>query len=374
MSTTLPYFDDPRRATFDVEDVLDALRQTAESDEFILQSKVAALEQAVAERVGARHGVATASGTAALTLALYAAGVGAGDDVVTPAFSFVATAGTVVTLGARPVFADVDPETGCLDVAAAREAITPHTRALLPAYLFNAAPDMPSLRHLAAEHDVTLIEDSAVALGAVAGDRPAGRHGQIGIFSFFPAKPLGGIADGGMLVTDDDELALRLRMLRNHGQDLATRFLHHAIGFNARMDEVGANLLLRRLPQLDAALEARRARAERYDERLGDLAPQVRTPRPGYDGRAVYTYVIRAQDRDGLRSHLAERGVETAVYYPVPLPLQPAFAHLGHREGDFRHAERLARECLALPLHPGLPLGQIDRVADEVAAFLGRRR
>lgn len=191
------------------------------------------------------------------------------------------------------------------------------------------------------------------------------------MYSFFPAKPVGGIGDAGMIVTDDPELGREVRMLRNHGQSLTTRFLHHKVGFNSRMDEITAGFLLRRLPHLDDFLATRRRLAEEYDERLAPLAPDVLTPLPGYEGRAVYTYVVRAARRDRLREHLAADGIETVVYYPKPLHLQPAFAGLGHRPGDFPVAEKLAEECVALPLHPGMPAGAIARVTDSIARFYG---
>lgn len=367
----VPYFDWDNRYRDWVDDVLEVVREVADSDEFILKSRVAQLEARIAERTGAAHAIAVASGTGALSVALTALGIGPGDEVVTPAFSFISTASTVALRGARPVFADVDHDTACLDTAAAEAAVTGRTRAILPAYLFTGHPAMGELAALAARRGVALVEDSAVGLGSVVDGRPAGRHGAAGVYSFFPAKPVGGVGDAGMIVTDDPELGRRARMLRNHGQSLTTRFLHHEVGFNCRMDEITAGFLLRRLPHLDGFLAARRRLAEEYDRRLADLAPDVLTPLPGYDRRAVYTYVVRARARDRLREHLAADGVETVVYYPTPLHLQPAFAELGHRRGDFPVAERLAEECLALPLHPGMRPDAIERVADSIARFYG---
>ena len=375
MTTTLPpasgvpYFDWDHRYTGWTDQVLAAVREVAESDEFILKSRVAALEAQVAARTGAAHAIAVASGTGALTVILAALGLGPGDEVVTPAFSFISTASTVALRGARPVFADVDYETACLDLGAAEAAVTADTRALLPAYLFTTHPDMAGLARLAEQRGLALVEDSAVGLGATVDGRPAGRHGTAGVFSFFPAKPIGGAGDAGMVVTDDDALARDVRMLRNHGQDVAVRFLHHQVGFNSRMDEITAAFLLQRLPRLDEFLTARRQLAEEYNQRLAQLAPQLRTPPGDFGRRAVYTYVVRAQRRDELREFLAAQGIETVVYYPRPLHLQPAFAYLGHQQGDFPVAERLARECLALPLHPGMRPGDVARVADAVERF-----
>ncbi|MET9361917.1 DegT/DnrJ/EryC1/StrS family aminotransferase [Streptomyces sp. NPDC006632] len=375
MTTTLPpahavpYFDWAARYEGWTDQVLAAVRDVADSDEFILKSRVAALEAQIAERTGAAHAVAVASATGALTVILAALELGPGDEVVTPAFSFISTASTVALRGARPVFADVDYDTACLDLGAAEAAVTGNTRALLPAYLFTTHPDMTGLAELAGRRRLALVEDSAVGLGATVDGLPAGRHGTAGVFSFFPAKPVGGAGDAGVIVTDDDDLARDVRMLRNHGQDLNVRFLHHKVGFNSRMDEITAAFLLRRLPRLEEFLAARRELAQEYNDRLAPLAPDLLTPPGGYGDRAVYTYVVRAQRRDELKEFLAGEGIETVVYYPKPLHLQPAFAHLGHQEGDFPVAERLARECLALPLHPGMRPGAVAQVADAIERF-----
>jgi len=273
------------------------------------------------------------------------------------------------------VFADVDEETATLDPACAEAAVTGRTRALLPAHLFSCTAPMAALREVAGRRGLALVEDSAVSLGATVDGRPAGRHGDAGVFSFFPGKPLGGIGDGGMVVTDDETLGRAVRMLRNHGQDLGVRFLHHRVGFNCRMDEIVAGYLLRRLPELDGALRTRRRIAQLYEQRLRPLAPDLVPPPAGYsdaDGRAVYSYVVRATDRDGLRAHLLRRGVQTVVYYPKPLHLQPVFASLGHAAGDFPVAERLAATSLALPLYPGLTEPEVDAACAAIAEFFGR--
>ncbi|MBB5157225.1 DegT/DnrJ/EryC1/StrS family aminotransferase [Saccharopolyspora phatthalungensis] len=361
----------PQRYAAEADLVVDLVREVGESGEFILKSKVAALEQEIAAALGARHAVACASGTGALTLILAALGIGNGDEVVTPAFSFISSASTIALAGARPAFADVDERTFTLDPAAARAAISPSTAALLPAHLFSCMADMPTLREIADGRGLRLIEDSAVSFGAVVGGVPAGKHGDAGVFSFFPGKPLGGIGDAGMVVTDDDDLALRARVLRNHGQRPGQRFLHELVGFNCRMDELSAGYLLHVLPRHQQVLEARRERAGWYTERLNSLAPDLVLPPQDYTGRAVYTFVVRARSRTALREHLAERGIETMIYYPMPLHLQPVFGGLGHRQGEFPVAERLAQEVLALPLRPDLGRDDIDRVCDAIQAFYG---
>ncbi len=374
MTTTLPYYDGPARFADWTDDIVEVFREVAESDEFILKSRVERLEAEVARRTGAAHAVAVANGTGALTVILAALGLGPGDEVVTPAFSFISTASTVALRGARPVFADVDYETGLLDPAAAEAAVTERTRALLPAYLFSDSPRMADLAALAERRGLHLVEDSAVALGAEVDGLPAGRHGHAGVYSFFPAKPAGGIGDAGMIVTDDPDLARTARMLRNHGQPPGKRFYHELLGFNCRMDELTAGFLLRKLPELDRLLERRREIAQTYEEGLRSLTPDLLPPPAGFAGRSVYTYVVRAQQRDELRAHLAAQGIGTTVYYPRPLPLQPAFASLGHREGDFPVADRLSREALALPLHPDMAPGTAERVVAAVRAFYGAGR
>ena len=353
-------------------EVLSVLREVADSDEFILKSRAQALEAAIAAHTGAGHAVACASGTGALTLALAALDIGPGDEVITPAFSFISSASTIALAGATPVFADVDAETATLDPASASGAVTARTKAMVPAHLFSCAAPMVVLRTVADWYGLALVEDSAVSLGADVDGRPAGRHGDVGVFSFYPGKPLGGVGDGGMVITDDESLGTVIRMLRNHGQDLSERFLHRMVGFNCRMDEVVAGYLLRQLPQLAATLAARRELARRYEERLRPLAPDLVPPPAGFEDRSVYSYVVRAAERDALRVHLTRRGVQTVVYYPRPLHLQPVFAALGYATGDFPVAERWAATALALPLYPGLTPAEQDRVCGAIAEFYGR--
>lgn len=359
-----------QRYAGEADRVVHLVREIAESGEFILKSNVVKLEEEVATQVGVRHAVACANGTAALSLILTGMGIGPGQEVITPAFSFISSASTIALCGARPVFVDVDERTYTLDPAAARAAITPKTTALLPAHLFNSTADMPTLRALANGRGVRLIEDSAISLGATINGVPAGKHGDAGAFSFYPGKPLGGIGDAGMVVTDDDDLAMAARMLRNHGQRPGQRFLHERVGFNCRMDELSAGYLLGNLPRQQELLDTRRERAQWYTDRLSALVDVVLPP-VDFAERAVYTFVIRAQQRDRLREYLAARGIETAVYYPKPLHVQPVFAHLGHRYGDFPVAEQISREALALPLRPDLSRTDIDRVSDAVLAFYG---
>jgi dTDP-4-amino-4,6-dideoxygalactose transaminase len=374
MTPQVPYFGYAERCRSWLGDVLDVVKGVGLSDEFILKSQVARFEAAVAAKVGARHAVACASGTGALQLSLLALGVGPGDRVVTPAFSFIASASTIALVGATPVFADVDEESATLDPDAAAAAAyaaggSGGVAAILPAHLFSSLAAMDPLRDLADRLGARLIEDSAVSFGAELAGRPAGGLGDVGVFSFFPGKPLGGIGDGGIVVADDDWVAAECRMLRNHGQDPGVRFLYHRVGLNCRMDETVAAFLLRRLARLDDVLERRRRLAEIYQDRLRPLRPALATPPDDFAGRSVHAYVVRTAAREALRQRLLDRGVEAKVYYPAALPLQPAFRALGHAPGDFPVAERLAREHLALPLHEEMDPRTVEFVADEVAGF-----
>ncbi len=351
MTGTIPFSAFDRRYEGWVDDLVDVVREVGQSDEFVLGTRVAALEAAIAAQAGIAHAVGCASGTGARTLALTALGVGPGDEVVTPAFSFVSAASTVALTGATPVFADVDLADHVLDPAAAATAITGRTRAIMAVHLFGQAAPPHRLRTLASRRGITLVED-----GGTAGD--------VGVFSFVPAKPLGGPGDAGMVVTADDEVAAAVRALRDHGHG-SVRCRHDLVGFDCRMDEIVAGFLLRRLPTVDRQLAARRQRAERY---AAALPPEVAAPR-GLGDRAVHTYVVRVPERDRLRRFLAAHGVETVVHHPRPLHLQPAFAHLGHGPGDFPNAERLAKECVALPLYAEQPLSDVDHVAELVTRF-----
>lgn len=365
----VPYYDLPRRVDADRAALKAIVREVARSGEYILKRRVAGLEDELAAFTGARHAIGTASGTAAIHLGLAALGAGPGDEVITPAFSFHSSATPIAHLGATPVLVDVTEDTALLDADRAAAAVTERTAGVVAVHLFSAMADMPSLRALARDRGLWILEDSAIALGMRWDGVPAGRWGDLGLYSFHPYKPLGGISDGAALMTDDDDLARRCRMLRNHGQDGVQRFVHHVVGFNARMDEVNAAFLARRLARYRAGLARRAEIARRYDGALGHLAPELRIPPPVAHERIHYTYVVRVRERDALERHLAARGVETVVYYPLPLHLQPVFAHLGHRAGDFPNAERASRESLALPLYPEMPDDHVEEAIAAVLAF-----
>lgn len=329
----------------------EAFDRVLSSGRFVLGAEVERLESSLAERIGVAHAVGVSSGTDALIVALMALGVGPGDEVVTTPLSFFATAGAILRVGARPVFADVDPESLCLDAEAARAAISPRTRAILPVHLFGRVASS-AVFELGSSLGIPVIEDAAQALGATSERGRAGALGVFGCFSFFPTKNLGALGDGGLVTTDDAALAERARLLR--GQGARAKYEHLILGGNFRLDALQAAMLSVKLPRLDAQTELRRAHARYYE---ASLAPYTSTGlvTPGLvEGHVYHQYVLRHPERDRLRSALAAKRIATEVYYPKPLHLLPALAGLGNREGDFPHAERATREALALPVYAAL--------------------
>lgn len=364
----IAFFDFKNRYPEAAPDILRLIREQSARGEFILKSAAVEFERQLCEATGARHAVCVASGTAGLALALRAHGVGPGSEVVVPAFCYVAVASSVVLAGGTPVFVDVDPERFTMAPEAVAQAITASTRAVIPAHVFSGVADMAALRSMLPE-GVALVEDAATAFGARLEGRPAGRLGETGVLSFFPAKPLGGLGDGGAVLTDDDDIARSLRMLRNHGQDGVTRFLHHQVGHNMRMDEINARWLAERLPGFPGELAHKQALAHRYDAGLADLAPGIRLQQRGTSDFSPHAYVVRTQRRDALRAHLTSRGIETKVHFGVALPDQPAFRDHGGPELVAPVSRALARETLALPLHPAMDEAQVDEVVSAVREF-----
>ena len=368
MRSTLPFFpgdlfESDRAVT------LDLIRRVggASEQKFILGAAVARLEEEIARDTGAQHVIACGSGTGALMLAVHALGVGPGDEVVVPAFCCQPVASAVANRGATPVFADIDPWTMVLDPGAAEEAITGRTKAIMPAHVFSVMADMPAFADIAGRHGLRLIEDAAVAQGAVLDGRPSGTWGDVGAFSFFQVKALGTIGEGGVVLTDDDELGRLVRMLRNHGQ--SRRFVHEEIGHNNRMDEVVAEFLLHRLERFQERLDRRADIAAYYTERFTELRDDGLLPPPaGLNGRCYYVYSVLTDRRDALRDHLEAKGIGTHVYYPLPLPSQPAFARFG-KGRTFPHAVAAGRRNLALPIWPHLTDAEVEFIADSVREF-----
>jgi dTDP-4-amino-4,6-dideoxygalactose transaminase len=358
-----------------------AFRRVLESGHYILGPEVEAFEAECAAYVGAQHAIAVSSGTDALLVALMALGVGAGDEVVCPTYSFFATAGVIHRLGARPVFVDSQASDFNLDPAKLDAAISQRTRAILPVHLFGQCADMTAVSAIAARRGVPVIEDAAQAIGSEHAERRAGTLGAFGCFSFFPSKNLGAFGDAGLVTTDDPSRAEAVRVLRSHGGK--PKYHHAVVGGNFRIDALQAALLRVKLPRLDAATERRQANAAHYTRQLlkrglagtGPAAPVVLPTIAG--GRHVvnqYVIVLPGEgERDRVRAALAQRGVGTEVYYPLPLHLQPCFAHLGYGPGDFPVAERLAQESLALPIFPELTPEELDYVVAALADAVGRR-
>jgi UDP-2-acetamido-2-deoxy-ribo-hexuluronate aminotransferase len=354
------------------------------AQQFVLGPQCEAFEEEVAQICGARYGVGVASGTEALEIALHACGVNAGDEVIVPAFTFIATGSAVTALGARPVFADIEPATFNLDPSLLEAHITPRTRAIVVVHLFGLAADMDPILAIAAKHGIAVVEDNAQSIGASYRGRKTGSMGRAGCLSFYPSKNLGAYGDAGMIVTNDEKLATRLRALRNHGQ--TGRYLSTERGWNSRLDELQAAILRVKLRHLADWTAARQSHARRYDTLLADV-PGITLPRvpPGRE-HVYYLYTISISGRvanrgargaagndpagetrsDIVQQRLAGRGIASVVYYPVPLHLQPLYASLGGKPGDLRISERAAREVLSIPLYPELTALHIERVAQAV--------
>jgi len=344
----------------------DAVRRVMESTRFIGGPEVTGLEEEVARYSQCSNAVACASGTDALLLALWALGIGPGDEVITTAYSFFASAGTIANNGATPVFVDIDPRTYNIDVHKIEAAITPRTKAIMPVHLYGQCADMTSILALAERRKVWVIEDAAQAIGSEWEGRRAGSMGDYGCFSFFPSKNLGGAGDGGMIVTNNAEYADRARLLCNHGA--RPKYYHALIGTNSRLDSLQAAILRVKLKHLDRWSEKRAQNAKLYDS----LFEGSRVGRPFKDARSrhIYNqYVVRHERRDELKKHLDERGIGNEIYYPVPLHRQQCFAPLGYREGDMPQSEAAAKETLALPIYPELTEDQIRHVAATVREF-----
>ncbi|MFD8212273.1 DegT/DnrJ/EryC1/StrS family aminotransferase [Streptomyces sp. NPDC059697] len=375
---SVPFFSGAVGLHRDRERLSAQVRQIAESGHFVDGPTVAELEQAVSAYTGARYAVACNNASDALILMMKAAGIGPGDEVIVPAYTFLATASCVVHAGAEPVFADVLPDSYALDPESVRAAIGPDTKAIMAVHLFHQTADLHTLREIAYEHGLDLFEDSAEAIGMRVGDTHAGLWGRAGVLSFFPTKTLGALGDAGMLITDDEELAQRASHLRRHGpagQDDGRTL----IGMDSRCDELQAAVLLTRLRSLDADIARRAELSKRYTAGLAPLAPVVTTPTRA-DARersnlVWYVYLIETERRDELVSFLQENGVGTETYYPRPLTAQPCFRGRPGARLPVPAAEAAAERALALPLYPDLTEAQVDRVCDLVHEFhRGTRR
>ncbi len=377
MKTKVPFFDLAIQFKSIESEIKWALDEVFQSQQFIMGPKVQALEEAIAQYCQTRYALGVASGSDALLLSLMACGVGTGDEVLLPPFTFFATAGSVSRLGATPVFVDIDRETYNLDPSKIEEKITARTKAILPVHLFGQCTDMDPLLEIAKEKKLFVIEDAAQALGAEykpkvgsEGQR-AGKIGDLGCFSFYPTKNLGAFGDAGMVVTDNSLLAEKVRLLRVHGSQ--PKYFHKAIGINSRLDTIQAAVLLVKLKYLEKWTAERQRKAKRYEALFQNLASSgkgLKLPAVQFQNRHIFhQYVIRAPERDRLRKFLAEEGIGTDIYYPVPLHLQECYSFLKYRRGDLPASEKASEEVLALPIYPELTEDHQEMVVDRIEAF-----
>jgi len=353
-------------------EVLEVLDQVMSSSQFILGSNVKKLEADVAKFSNVPHGIGCGNGSDAIHIALQALNVGPGDEVITTPFTFFATGGAIVRAGATPVYVDIDPVTFNIDPAKVEEAITEKTKAILPVHLYGQMADMEALAKIAEKHNLVIVEDAAQAIGARQNGKSVGEMGSAATYSFFPTKNLGAYGDGGMIVTNNDEAAEKMRVIRVHGSK--PKYYHHVLGYNSRLDEMQAAILNIKFPHLEKWSELRREKAATYThllkESVGDL---VQTPVEVEGNYHVFhQYTIRVEKRDELQAFLKEQGVATMIYYPLPLHVQPVFQNLGYKEGDLPLAEKAAKEALSLPMFPELKQEQQEYVVAKIAEFFGK--
>ncbi len=356
-------------------EVMEAIDRVMQSQHFILGPEVKLLEEELAAKLGVKHAVTCASGTDALILSLMAAGIGPGDEVITTPFSFIATAGSIAHVGAKPVFVDIDPASYNIDPGLIKTAITPKTRAIMPVHLFGLPADMEPILEIARDHGLMVIEDSAQAIGSRYNGQNVGTLGDFGCFSFFPSKNLGGAGDGGLVTTNNEATAERVRMLRVHGSK--KKYYHDILGTNSRLDALQAAILRVKLPHLDAWTRGRQNRADRYRQAFEDLqlTPFI-VPPMAPDDRFHHVYnqfTIRCRRRDELKGYLGNHGVPTEVYYPLCLHLQQAFADLGYKNEDLSVSEQASGEVLSLPVYAELTDEQQDRVTHAIADFFAQK-
>jgi dTDP-4-amino-4,6-dideoxygalactose transaminase len=337
------------------------LDEVCDAQDFILGPRVERFEQNLAAYCQSKYAIGVSSGTDALLCSLMALGVGQDDEVICPAFTFFATAGSIARLGAKPIFADIDPATFNIAPEQVKAKLSPRTKAIMPVHLFGQLADMEAINDIARDREIPVIEDAAQAIGAKRNDKPACAHGFVGCLSFYPTKNLGGFGDGGAICTSDEAFAEKCRLLRVHGSGTKT-YYHKFVGGMFRLGAIQAAVLDIKLKRLDSWHEGRRRNAALYDKLLA--GSKVTTPKIDEGNWSIYNqYVARVQNRDGVKTKLAEAGIGSAVYYPVPLHLQECFSYLGHKPGDFPESERACREVLALPVYPELKEDEVRYVA-----------
>jgi dTDP-4-amino-4,6-dideoxygalactose transaminase len=365
----LPFLDLKAQFNSLQSEVMSAVSRVIESQHFILGPEVTALEQEIAAYVGVKHAIGCASGSDALLLALMALNIGPGDEVITVPFTFVATVGSIVRLGAKPVFVDIDSNSYNMDPAAVEAAITSRTKAILPVHLFGQAAELGDILSLANQRGIPVIEDAAQAIGAQYKNKMVGSLGLMGCFSFFPSKNLGGFGDGGLITTNDDKVADKLKVLRTHGS--RKKYSYELLGMNSRLDALQAAILRVKLPHLGSWAEGRRRNAARYRSMFAaaDLR-EVGLPSESQDRHHVYNqFTIRVDRRDSLREHLHNEGVPTEIYYPSPLHIQEAFVNLGYKLGDFPVSEKACQQVISLPIFAELKEEQQQTVVNAIQHF-----
>ncbi len=380
MKTKVPFFDLAVQFKSIEDEIKSALDEVFQNQQFIMGPKVRVLEEAMAQYCQTRYAVGVASGSDALLLSLMALGIGTGDEVLLPPFTFFATAGSVSRLGAIPVFVDIDRETYNMDPSKIEEKITARTKAIIPVHLFGQCADMDPFRKIAQEKNLFIVEDAAQALGAEykpkvgSEGRRAGQIGDLGCFSFYPTKNLGAFGDAGMVVTDNPGLAEKVRLLRVHGSQ--PKYFHKAIGINSRLDTIQAAILLVKFKYLEKWTAERQKKAERYQELFENSLSSVKgfkLPTVQFQNRHIFhQYVIRVPERDRLKQFLAEEGIGTDIYYPVPLHLQECYSFLKYRRGDLPNSEKASEEVLALPIYPELTEDQQGVVVSRIKTFYKR--
>jgi len=366
----MPFLDLKAQFATIQDELVPAILRVLESQHFILGAEVETFEKEIAIAACCKYAIGCASGSDALILALLALEIGRGDEVITTPFTFVASAGAIARVGAKPVFVDIDSETYNIDPLAIRKAITPRTKAIMPVHLYGLTAEMNEIESIASDHRIPVVEDAAQAIGARYEGRAAGSMGLLGCFSFFPSKNLGAAGDGGMITTNDAALTDRLRVLRVHGA--RKKYEYEMLGINSRLDALQAAILRVKLRHLDRWASARRRNADRYRELFHEFRLNSMVTSPIAPPRLTHVYnqfTIRIKERNALREHLQSRGVPTEVYYPKPLHLQKAFAYLGHRQGDFPVSEAASSEVISLPIYPELNEQQQRDIVAAIADF-----
>jgi len=356
------------------DEIMQAIASVCDEQTFILGPQVKQFEKDIEGYYGIAHAIGVASGSDALLLSLMALGIGQGDEVLTSPFTFFATAGSIWRLGAKPVFVDIDPFSFNISTEKLKKKITKRTKAVIPVHLFGQVADMDPIMEITKARRIPVIEDAAQSIGAEYKGKKAGTIGDMGCFSFYPSKNLGGFGDGGMIVTNNDELASKLRLLRVHGS--SNKYRHELAGCNSRLDSVQAAVLSVKLRYLKGWTKARIKNAERYKKlfRMKGLVATIKIPVTLNGSRHVFNqFVIRAPRRDDLKQSLNNEGIGTDIYYPLPLHLQPCFSELGYKEGDLKESEQAAKECLALPIYPELTEKMQETVVESIAKFYGSR-